>query len=80
VRVAVVQADNTLHYRPVQIGRDYGDEVEVLSDLATNDVIVTGIAGNIMEGATVAVAKTPVPASAAATTPASAPTPVATPH
>lgn len=71
VRVAVVQGDGTLHYRPVQLGRDYGEEVEVLSGLDTTDVIVTGIAGNIMEGAAVAVAPTPAPTAA---------TPVATPH
>ncbi len=78
VRVAVVQPDNTLHYRPIQIGRDYGDEVEVLSGLETDDVIVTGIAGNILEGAMVAVAKTPVAAGAAATP--RAPTPITPAH
>jgi hypothetical protein len=31
VRVAVIDADGTLHCRPIQIGRDFGNEVEVLS-------------------------------------------------
>ena len=33
VRVAVIEPDGTLHYRPIEIGRDYGIEVEVLSGL-----------------------------------------------
>jgi len=50
VRVALVDADHTLHYRTVQIGRDYGSEVEVLSGLETTDVVATGLAPNIAEG------------------------------
>ena len=50
VRVALVDHDHTLHYRPVQIGRDYGSEVEVLSGLDETDVVATGLPPNIAEG------------------------------
>jgi RND family efflux transporter MFP subunit len=53
VRVALVDGDHTLHYRPVQIGRDYGSEVEVLSGLDTTDVVATGLPPNLAEGSRV---------------------------
>src|SRR5881397_3478760 len=57
VRVAVVNADGTLHYRPVQIGRDFGNDVEVLSGVETTDVLATGLAANVAEGSLVDIAK-----------------------
>ena len=57
VRVAVVNADGTLHYRPVQIGRDFGNDVEVLSGVETTDVLATGLAANVAEGSRVDIAK-----------------------
>lgn len=60
VRVAVVRPDNTLHYRVIEIGRDYGDEVEALSGLGDDEVVAIGIAGNLVEGSAVLVS-TPAP-------------------
>jgi len=57
VRVALVDADGTLHYRPIQIGRDYGNDAEVLSGLETTDVVATGISANIAEGSRVEIPK-----------------------
>jgi len=57
VRVALVDADGTLHYRPIQIGRDYGNDAEVLSGLDTTDVLATGLSANIAEGSRVEIAK-----------------------
>src|SRR6266403_6260873 len=57
VRVAVVNADGTLHYQPVQIGRDFGNDVEVLSGVETTDVLATGLAANVAEGSRVDIAK-----------------------
>ena len=57
VRVAPVDADGTLHYRPIQIGRDYGNDAEVLSGLDTTDVLATGLSANIAEGSRVEIAK-----------------------
>jgi len=64
VRVGLVDGDGTLRYRPVQIGRDFGNEVEVLSGIDTSDVLAVGLAANIAEGTGVEVAK---PVDAAAT-------------
>ncbi len=64
VRVAVVNADGTLHYRPVQIGRDFGNDVEVLSGVDTTDVLATGLAANVTDGTRVDVAKPAAPAAA----------------
>jgi len=57
VRVALVDTDGVLHYRPIQIGRDYGNDVEVLSGLDTTDVLATGLSANIAEGSRVERAK-----------------------
>ena len=57
VRVAVVNADGTLHYQPVQIGRDFGNDVEVLSGVDTTNVLAAGLAANIAEGSRVDIAK-----------------------
>src|SRR5437867_5176168 len=57
VRVALVAADGTLHYRSIQIGRDFGTDVEVLSGVDATDVLATGLAANIAEGSRVETAK-----------------------
>ncbi|HUL04620.1 MAG TPA: efflux RND transporter periplasmic adaptor subunit [Gemmatimonadales bacterium] len=56
-RVALVDADGTLHYRSIQIGRDFGNDVEVLSGVDATDVLATGLAANIAEGSRVETAK-----------------------
>ena len=56
VRVGVVDND-TLHYRPIRIGRDFGNDVEILSGLDTTDVIATGLSAGITEGSRVEIAK-----------------------
>ena len=57
VRVALVDADGTLHYRSIQIGRDFGNDVEVLSGVDTTNVLAAGLAANIAEGSRVDIAK-----------------------
>ena len=66
VRVALVDADGTLRYRPVQIGRDFGNDVEVLSGINTTDVLAMGLAANLAEGSRVQTAKPADPAPGAA--------------
>jgi RND family efflux transporter MFP subunit len=59
IRVAIVQGDAkepTLHYQAVQIGRDYGDQVEVVGGLDEHAVLATGLSGNIVEGTNVRIA------------------------
>ena len=58
VRVAVVDADGTLHYRPIEIGRDFGAQVEVLGGLALSDVIASNLPGGLVEGTRVQIAET----------------------
>jgi RND family efflux transporter MFP subunit len=53
LHVAVIGSDDTLHYKPIEIGRDYGDQVEVLSGLDPADVIATALPSGLAEGAKV---------------------------
>jgi RND family efflux transporter MFP subunit len=39
-RVALVQADHTIHFQTIQIGRDYGDRLEVNGGLSDGDTII----------------------------------------
>ena len=68
VRVAVVEADGTLHYRPIEIGRDYGAQIEVLGGLAPSDVIASNLPGGLVDGTRVRIAEsaasTPSPTAA----------------
>lgn len=53
IRVAVIGSDATLHYKPIQIGRDYGGQVEVLGGLDPADVIATALPSGLPDGAKV---------------------------
>jgi RND family efflux transporter MFP subunit len=61
VRVAVVDPDGSLHYRPVQLGRDDGENVEVLSGIDTNDVLAIGVAPSLADGNKVEIAHPAAP-------------------
>ncbi|MBV8831895.1 MAG: efflux RND transporter periplasmic adaptor subunit [Acidobacteriaceae bacterium] len=50
--VATVE-DNVVHYRPVVIGRDYGDQTEIVGGLKSGDVIVTTVTDQVRDGARV---------------------------
>jgi len=65
-RVAVVDAAGTLRYRPVTLGRDYGDRIEVLSGLDPADVIAAWVPGGVTDGTTVRpISAEPAPTGAA---------------
>jgi multidrug efflux pump subunit AcrA (membrane-fusion protein) len=49
-RVAVVRPDHTVHFQKIEVGRDYGDRLEVLSGLQEGDTIVPRPGDNIREG------------------------------
>jgi RND family efflux transporter MFP subunit len=55
-QVALVSADGTVHYQQVQLGRDFGDKLEVLSGLKEGDQLVVNPSDSIREGAKVKVA------------------------
>jgi RND family efflux transporter MFP subunit len=52
-QVAVVGADNIVHFQHVQIGRDYGDRLEITSGLAEGDSVIVNPSDNAREGAKV---------------------------
>lgn len=45
--------DGKVHLRPVTIGRDFGDVVEILTGLRAGDIIVTNVTDDVVEGAEV---------------------------
>ena len=49
-RVAVVRADHTVHFQKIEVGRDYGDRLEVLSGLNEGDTIIPRPGDNVREG------------------------------
>jgi multidrug efflux pump subunit AcrA (membrane-fusion protein) len=51
--VAVLDAHHAVHYRDVQLGRDYGDEIEVLTGLNAGDTVVIHPGDDIPEGTVV---------------------------
>jgi RND family efflux transporter MFP subunit len=59
-RVAVVMADHTVHLQPIQVGRDYGDRLEVASGLKEGDLVIPNPGDAAMEGLKVE----PVPVAA----------------
>ena len=52
-QVAVVRPDSTVHLQKIQVGRDYGDRLEILSGLQMGDRIIANPGDNAREGAKV---------------------------
>jgi RND family efflux transporter MFP subunit len=48
-QVAVVQPDHTIHFQRIQLGRDYGDRIEVLSGLEAGQMIVENPSDAVQE-------------------------------
>ncbi len=57
-RAAVVGADSKIQLRPVAIGRDFGNTVEILSGLQQSDSIVVSPNDSLENGQPVRVAQT----------------------
>ena len=49
-RVAMVTSDRTVHLQPIQVGRDYGDRLEVVSGLREGDSIIPNPGDAATEG------------------------------
>jgi RND family efflux transporter MFP subunit len=49
-RIAVLRPDNTVHYQPVEVGRDYGDKLEIVSGLSDGDTIIPRPGDAVREG------------------------------
>lgn len=52
-RVAVVDANSTLHYVTVTTGRDYGSELEILAELKGDEHVVLSLSRDLPEGSKV---------------------------
>jgi multidrug efflux pump subunit AcrA (membrane-fusion protein) len=50
-QVAVVQADGVVHLQKVEIGRDYGDRVEIVQGVSEGTTILAAPADTAQEGA-----------------------------
>jgi RND family efflux transporter MFP subunit len=48
--VAIVQPDGTVHIRKIQVGRDYGDRLEVLDGLKEGDTVIQNPGDLVSEG------------------------------
>jgi RND family efflux transporter MFP subunit len=51
--VAVVGDDGIVHFKPVQVGRDYGDELEILGGLEKGEKVVVSPGDTVRENAKV---------------------------
>ena len=57
--VAVVRPDHTIHLQKIQVGRDYGDKLEIISGLEPGDLVIANPSDTVREGVKV----DPVPQS-----------------
>jgi len=55
-RVAAVDAQNRVHLKAVNLGRNLGDSVEVVDGVSPNDRLVLNPADSLAEGDTVTIA------------------------
>ena len=49
-QVALVRPDHSVHFQNIQVGRDYGDRLEVLSGLQTGDSVIANPSDIVREG------------------------------
>jgi RND family efflux transporter MFP subunit len=56
MRVAVVDKENRIRLRPIKIGRNYGESVEVLEGVSAADQLVLNPSDSLAEGDEVAIA------------------------
>lgn len=49
-QVAVIRSDHTVHLQKIQIGRDYGDNLEVISGLELGDMVIANPSDAVVEG------------------------------
>jgi len=66
VRVAAVDGAGTVHIRPVKLGRNFGDSVEVLDGLAGGERLIVNPADSLAEGDKVQVVADAKPTASAA--------------
>lgn len=52
-QVAVVTSDQKVHYQKIVIGRDYGNELDIISGLEPGTTVIVNVADGLQEGAQV---------------------------
>jgi multidrug efflux system membrane fusion protein len=72
-QVAVVTSDQKVHYEKVVIGRDYGNEVDIISGLEPGNTVIVNVADGLQEGAQVQTQA--APGSSQTSSPTSSPSP-----
>ena len=60
-QVAIVDEQNRIHWQTIQVGRDFGTQIEVLSGLEPNARVVTNPTDDLREGLEVVVKSQPDP-------------------
>jgi multidrug efflux pump subunit AcrA (membrane-fusion protein) len=50
LQVAVLRPDNTIELRPIEVGRDLGESVEVLGGVTKSDRVVTNPTDSLVNG------------------------------
>lgn len=65
-QVAVVRSDHTVHLQKIEVGRDYGDNLEVISGLELGEMVIANPGDAVVEGVKVE----PVPVEKASEKPA----------
>lgn len=63
-RLAVLDAENRVRLRPVKVGRNYGQSIEVLEGVSDKDVVVLNPPDSLVEGDKVSIAAEPPKADA----------------
>jgi RND family efflux transporter MFP subunit len=48
--VAVVRPDHTVHLQKIQVGRDYGDKLEIIGGLEPGDLVIANPSDTVREG------------------------------
>jgi hypothetical protein len=48
--VAVVRRDHTIHFQKIQVGRDYGDKLEIIGGLEQGDLVIANPSDTVREG------------------------------
>jgi multidrug efflux pump subunit AcrA (membrane-fusion protein) len=63
-QVGVVRQDDTVELRSVTLGRDFGQEVEILAGLSPKDRVILNPSDSLMGGTTVRIAAPATPEKA----------------
>jgi len=63
LQVGVVSPDGTVELRSVQVGRDFGQTVEIMGGVTPADRVITNPSDSLVSGMKVRIAEPPAPAA-----------------